>query len=147
MNILMGDIWEHRLFGYIVVPTNGVVTRSGEAVMGRGLALQTKQRYPEFPRVLARHLLNNGNVIGIFHEYSIITFPVKHHWQDKADLILIRESAQALGAFMREQTDNPACLSVYAPKVGCGNGQRNWHEVSPILEEHCPYVTIIDRSI
>lgn len=145
MNILIDDIWKYRLEGYIIIPTNGIVSRNGEAVMGRGLALQTKQRYSEFPRVLARHLLSNGNVLGIFPEYSIITFPVKHHWQDKADLALIRESAQALGQFMREQTDNPCCLSVYCPKVGCGNGQLEWNQVSPILQEHCPYVTVIDK--
>lgn len=144
MKIIKDDIWKYRSTGYIVVPTNGVVNRYGEAVMGRGLALQTKQKYPEFPRLLARHIFTVGNVPGLFHKYSIITFPVKHHWQDKASVKLIEDSAILLRKFIRAQRSHPKRLEIYMPKVGCGNGQLDWKDVEPIIERYCPYVTVID---
>ena len=59
----------------------------------------------------------------------IIAFPVKHHWAQKADLELIRKSAEQLVEISQY------CERVLIPRPGCGNGQLNWEEVKPILEE------------
>lgn len=149
MEIIKGNIWDYRSKGYIVVPTNGFITKRGEAVMGRGLALQTKQKYPKFPLLLGWHLENIGNVPGYFREYSIITFPVKYYWKAPADLKLITQSAQLLNTVIDPPTLKNAAtygisLPVYIPKVGCGCGKLDWSQVKPILEAYCPNVTVID---
>jgi hypothetical protein len=149
MKMIQGNIWDYKLDGYVVVPTNGIITKAGEAVMGRGLAWQAKKMFPALPKKLARHLLTSGNVPGYFHEYSIITFPVKHHWKEAADLKLIKRSAQLLDRAIDPRTlEEPSAygidLPVYMPKVGCGNGQLEWEQVRPILETYCPNVTIVD---
>lgn len=149
MEIIKGNIWDYQSKGYIVVPTNGFITKRGEAVMGRGLALQTKQKYPKFPLLLGWHLEHIGNVPGFFREYSIITFPVKYSWKAPADLKLITRSAQLLNTAIDPPTlKNVATygisLPVYIPKVGCGCGKLDWSQVKPILEAYCPNVTVID---
>lgn len=139
INIIKDDIWNYYKKGYIVIPTNGVIKNNGENVMGRGLALQVKKKYSEFPKLLGDNLKQYGNVPLIFTEYKFITFPVKHYWWEKADLKLIKNSAQLLG---KEWIHKPELI--YMPKIGCGNGHLNWEDVVPIIEEYLPLVTIID---
>jgi len=149
MRIIKGNIWEYHLKGYVVVPTNGFITKQGKAVMGRGLALQTKQKYPKFPLLLGWHLSTIGNVPGYFHKQAIITFPVKYYWKAPADLKLITRSAQLLNRAIKPQTLEERTAyginrPVYIPKVGCGCGKLAWSQVRPILETYCPNVTVID---
>lgn len=135
MKIVKGDIWSFWEQGYyIVIPTNGFVKKNGEAVMGRGLALQTKERFPEFPRVLGERLKVYGNMVFVFADYKLITFPVKRVWLEKASLNLIEESCNALSAIFRYNLCSLR-TPVYLPKVGCGNGGLNWEDVKPILEK------------
>lgn len=147
MNIIKGNMWNYPPKYFIVVPTNGIVNSNGKAVMGRGLALQTAQRYPDFPRKLARHLLTSGNTLGFFPEESIITFPVKHHWKEVADLKLIETSAQVLSGHVYSCFGALNASNILMPKVGCGNGQRDWEtEVRPIIEKYLPNITIVDYA-
>ena len=90
MKIKIGNIWDYRETGYIVIPTNGIIKTNGENVMGRGLALQAKNKYPDFPRALGNFLKKKGNTVGFFTP-NLITFPVKHKWYEKADLELIEK--------------------------------------------------------
>lgn len=130
-----GNIWRHRTDA-IVIPTNGDVNRHGRAVMGRGLALQAARRWALLPKVLADLLREHGNhVMDVYKPRrlpTVLTFPVKHHWYDSADLDLIERSAQELVALV----DRLAYRQVALPRVGCGNGGLDWKDVRPILERH-----------
>ncbi len=139
MKIIKDNIWNFYPQNYIVIPTNGFVKNTGENVMGKGLALQVKKKFPEFPKVFGRELKEYGNVPLIFTDYKFITFPVKRVWWEKADLKLIENSAQLLGEEWIHIPDH-----IYMPKVGCGNGQLNWEDVYPIIEKYLPLVTIVD---
>ena len=140
MKIIKADIWDYVEQGFITIPTNPIINSRGAVVMGRGLALQIKEAYPEFPFIFAKFIKDRGNVPGIFSN-NLITFPVKYHWKAQADLLLIEQSAKILGKLMRFIGHN-----VYMPKVGCGNGQLDWEDVKPILEKYCPDVIIVDWS-
>lgn len=121
-----GDIWKlHKEGGWIVVPTNGIVNKDGLAVMGRGLALDTKNKYPDFPKQLGIRLQKLGNRVFVFYDYEIITFPVKHHWKHPADYNLIHRSAYQLV----EMVDLMGLTEVFLPHVGCGNGRLDWDQV------------------
>jgi hypothetical protein len=56
-----GDIWESSE-DYICITTNGYINVKGECVMGKGIALQCKERFPEFPKILGNHILKNNNI-------------------------------------------------------------------------------------
>ena len=86
MQEIVGNLWNYHKKGFwIVVPTNGIVKEDGEAVMGRGLALQAKVKFPEMPSELGMSLKECGNEICLFYKYHIITFPVKHNWWEKSN--------------------------------------------------------------
>lgn len=139
MKIIKDNIWNYHNKGYIVIPTNGYLKKSGENVMGAGLAKQVKEKYPEFPKLFGNEIKKYGNVPLIFTEYKLITFPVKHVWWEKADLKLIQESARLLNEEWIHIPDH-----IFMPKVGCGNGQLNWKDVEPIIETYLSLVTIVD---
>ena len=57
----IGDIWEYRAGGIIVITTNGSLTRDGRAIFGRGVARQAAQRYPGLAEIVGRLLADGGN--------------------------------------------------------------------------------------
>ena len=132
---ITGDIWDYHAQGHwIVITTNGSVNRYGEAVMGRGVALQAKQKFPLLPAKLGKALREADNIPHMFHEYRILTLPVKRYWYEKASLLLIETSVKYF-----IQSVNNAFLpnvAIYMVRPGCGNGQLDWAEVKPILEKY-----------
>lgn len=149
MQTIKGNIWDYHTQGkIIVVTTNGDINSSGKCVMGRGIALQTKEKFPDFPKVLANHIKRFGNTLGYFQKYNIISYPTKHHWYLKSDLQLIEESAQNLKKFVDIQNHiSPKGVEskfskIYMVKPGVGNGKRKWEEVEPLIS---PYLD--DRFI
>jgi hypothetical protein len=128
-----GDIWEAYNAGlWIVIPTNGFVKLDGNAVMGRGLAWQAKERFPCLQLDLGERLKEYGNHVFVFSRYRIITFPVKHKWMEDADLNLIQRSCMELRKLVEDGYIRS--LPIYLPRVGCGNGKLDWKDVKPILE-------------
>ena len=135
MREIIGDLWTIKADAR-VIPTNGFIKKNGEGVMGRGVALQMKQRYPHAPAWLGNHLIRNGNHVGRCslpkRDLLFIWFPVKiTSWRDDASLTLIERSCQELVALV-----SPMWNQVALPRVGCGNGGLDWEDVKPILEEY-----------
>lgn len=134
-----GDIWDAFADGnWIVITTNGAVTyirkKNGEAVMGRGVALQAKNRFPELPERLAADLKSKGNHVFYYPDLRLIVFPVKDLWHQMAKLSLIETSCQELVDIMDRQL--PGVKEVYLPRPGCGNGRLSWVDVKPVLEKY-----------
>lgn len=125
MEFVHGDIWESQAQA-ICVTTNGVVKANGEAVMGRGIALQAARLYPPLPRYLAECIKSKGNRVFYFPlssdtvpgEPAIITFPTKHHWRQPSDMSLIRSSAEQL----LDVVESYRLTRVALPFPGCSNG-------------------------
>jgi hypothetical protein len=122
----------------IVLTTNGDVRKDRQAVMGRGVALQAKQRWPEVAFALGWRLLAHGNVphrltdddrqiASLRLPYHLYTMPVKHHWFERANVHLISDAALALRALV------PPAVTIALPRPGCGNGGLPWHLVKEIL--------------
>ena len=125
------DLWTcHDVNNPIVITTNGCVTNSGKAVMGHGIALQAKNRMSKLPKLLGYHINTYGNWVLYFKEYNLFTFPVKHNWWDKADLQLIRQSAEQLLDHVNEK----GFKKVWMVRPGCDNGRLKWENVKPVIE-------------
>ena len=60
------------------------------AVMGRGVALQAKSRFPGIEHALGKLIREYGNHVGVIPRLAgwppvaAISFPVKHHWRQAA---------------------------------------------------------------
>lgn len=137
MKEVVGDIWGfHRQGNWVVIPTNGTVKSNGDAVMGRGLALEAKTKFPDIQHRLGfqlRMMSSPPKVTDVGH--NIITFPVKYRWMEIANLELIGKSCVDLVDFIAV---HPWLYKppIYLPRVGCGNGRLNWKDVRPILEKY-----------
>ena len=131
MKEVNGDLWDTPA-DIIVITTNGATRKDGAAIMGRGVALQAKSRYPGIEYVLGRLIRENGNHVNIItgNFPRIISFPVKHHWRERADLKLINQSAIELVQLMDQQRYG---YLVALPRPGCGNGRLRWEEVRSII--------------
>lgn len=127
------NIWWH--YGepntVVCITTNGIVKLNGDCVMGRGNALQATQKIKGIARELGTRIKEQGNVVTYLDEGKVIAFPVKKAWYLKADLALIAESARLLRAIAIDA----AKTIFYLPRPGCGNGQLEWEQVRPLLEE------------
>lgn len=128
-----GDLWDYPADA-IVVTTNGFVKENGEAVMGRGVALQAQRYLP--PKLLGERLQASGNHVYVFPgrlklamPTDIVTLPVKHNWWEQADVDLIARSLRELRFITNAMGYNVVVL----PRPGCGNGGLDWEVVRPLL--------------
>ncbi len=129
-----GNLWS--FVGIPAITTNGYIRKDGRAVMGRGCAKEASLMFPEIQARLAFELIQYGNHVFYlqqFGEKGIMTFPVKHNWNEKADMQLIQRSANELinkviPYFKIKDT-------IYLPRPGCGNGNLQWDEVKPIISD------------
>ena len=138
MKEVKGNIWHFYETGaYIVIPTNGFIKKNGEAVMGRGLALQAKNKFPNLSKELGIILKERGNHVNVFDNYRLFTFPVKHNFYERAELELIRRSCFELITHIEYKIIHgiEPKFPIYLSRVGCGNGKLDWKDVEPILDK------------
>lgn len=131
-----GNLWTYPA-DVRVITTNGFVKVNGEAVMGAGCAKEAAKRWPELPKLLAKHIKEAGNTVYQFPASSgilnLVAFPVKHNWWEPADPALIEKSCQELVA-LAGMYDHSTIFVI--PRPGCGNGRLRWEDVKPILERY-----------
>ncbi len=127
-----GNLWDFE--GIPAITTNGYIKKDGRAVMGRGCAKEASLRFPGMQERLAFELSRYGNHVFYLYQFGergIITFPVKHLWNEKADLELIRRSADELVhsviPYFKIKT------TIYLARPGVGNGRLNWDDVKPVI--------------
>ncbi|SRR5258706_894691 len=125
-----GDLWDKWTDGYwISITTNPIINSRDELVMGRGVALQAKNRFPDIAKRLAHKVKHVGNVPIVLPDLRIITLPVKWHWRYTADRRLIVQSLCAIDALL----DFIDIGTIYIPRPGCGNGGLCWEDVREFI--------------
>lgn len=103
-------------------------------VMGKGIALEFKKKYPEmFMEYVIK--CDRGEVkpgTPYFYqdnEISILNFPTKDHWRSPSRLSYVIDG---LNWFV-ENYEKYGIDSIAFPPLGCGNGGLNWNVVGPIM--------------
>jgi hypothetical protein len=130
-----GDLWEMDA-DWRCITTNGYIRSDGGLVMGRGCALQAKRLYPDLQQKLGARVKRDGNHVHAVKKHKLITFPVKHVWNEQADPALILRSMKELIWYHAEFDLGRVLL----PRPGCGNGGLSWEgKVKPLLH------TLIDH--
>src|SRR3990167_6450372 len=94
-----GNLWTYPA-DIRVITTNGTVKKNGECVMGRGCAAEAKQLFPGIALALGRLIQQHGNHVFLLRQHEgaplLYSLPVKHQWMEKADPVLIEQSAHEL---------------------------------------------------
>ena len=119
----------------VCITTNGVVDKNGNAVMGKGIALQAKQLF-HCESMLGNYIKTYGNRCFNLGQYkrdnqifTLFSYPTKHHWKESSDITLICKSAEQIV----EMCDKFNISKCYLPPVGCGCGGLSWNIVEPWL--------------
>ena len=107
--------------------------------MGKGIALQFKQAYPEnfdfYAKACHVKEVRPGRMLvfvtgRVVNPKYIINFPTKRHWRGKSRVEDIEAGLNALV----EEVRSRGIKSIGLPPLGCGNGGLNWRKVRPMIE-------------
>jgi O-acetyl-ADP-ribose deacetylase (regulator of RNase III) len=108
-------------------------------IMGRGIALQFKNDFPEnfkaYAAACAREDVRPGKMF-VFETRTltgpkfIINFPTKRHWKGKSRMEDIESGLKALMEEIRDR----GIRSIAIPPLGSGLGGLNWADVRPRIE-------------
>jgi len=118
-------------------------------VMGKGLALQFREAFPESARAYQeackRKAVHVGQVLlsasgSLVGPRWIIHFPTKRHWRHRSKLAWVREGLQDLVRVIREH----GIASIALPPLGCGNGGLEWRVVRREIESVVESLTDVD---
>ncbi|MDD2319927.1 MAG: ADP-ribose-binding protein [Geobacteraceae bacterium] len=131
MNNITGNLWDHYGRAIIAVTTNGLVTKTGKALLGNGCARQAGEQFPDLAQRLGTILAKQGNHVAYLGD-GVVSFPVEHSPYETPDLKLIERSARELASL----ADSMGWEKVVVPRPGCGGGGLSWKEVKPIIEKY-----------
>jgi O-acetyl-ADP-ribose deacetylase (regulator of RNase III) len=109
-------------------------------IMGRGIALQFKNDFPEnfkaYEAACAREEVQPGKMFvyetrTLTNPKFIINFPTKRHWRGKSRMEDIESGLKALVQEIRDRN----IRSIAIPPLGSGLGGLNWADVRPRIVE------------
>lgn len=109
-------------------------------VMGKGIALQFREAFPEnyraYHNACLKKMLNIGQLL-VTEETTlttghkiIINFPTKTHWRLPSEYSYIEQGLKVL----RDEIKQRNIKSVAIPPLGSHNGGLDWSRVKPIVE-------------
>lgn len=107
-------------------------------VMGKGIALQFKQAFPDnyaaYEAACRREEVKIGKMF-VFHRLNnpriIINFPTKKHWKGKSKIEDVKAGLKSLIEVVKKER----IQSIAVPPLGCGNGGLEWSDVKPLIEK------------
>lgn len=107
-------------------------------IMGKGIALEFKKRYPEMFRDYERRCAAGEVKLGRPYLYKdlvgkwILNFPTKDHWRSVARLQDIVDGLE----YLKDRYRQWGIRSLAVPPLGCGQGGLEWCIVGPTLYRH-----------
>lgn len=109
-------------------------------VMGKGIALQFKRRFPAMFKDYERAAKSGQLKLGQMHVWStetldgpryVINFPTKGHWRSRSKL----HDIEAGLADLRRVVLELKLSSIAVPPLGCGHGGLSWAQVEPLISK------------
>lgn len=129
-----------------------VNTVNTKGIMGKGIALMFKERFPEnfeaYSRACKRGEVSIGRMFvtkreNLFGPQWIINFPTKTHWRVNTRLAWIEEGLKDLVQVI----EHNRIRSIAVPSLGCGNGGLDWVAVRPLIVAALKQVDGVDATI
>ena len=128
MKILVGDILKSK--SQTLVNTVNCV-----GIMGKGIALEFKNRFPEMFKDYVQRCDRNEIRVGqpclyksLFGQ-QIVNFPTKEHWKSISKISDVENGLN----FLLSHYKSWGITSIAIPPLGCGNGQLEWKVVGPLI--------------
>lgn len=121
-----------------------VNTVNCSGVMGAGIALEFKLRFPEMFDDYVKKCESKQIKIGVLHIYKyseklwIMNFPTKIHWRFPSKLEWIEQGLK----YFAENYEKVNIESIAFPKLGTYNGGLDWNEVRLLMERYLKDVNL-----
>jgi O-acetyl-ADP-ribose deacetylase (regulator of RNase III)/uncharacterized protein YwgA len=137
VKILIGDLFSSK--AQTLVNTVNCV-----GVMGKGVALEFKKRFPEMFKDYEQRCKRREVKLGRPYIYKslvppwVLNFPTKDDWRSVANLQAIIEGLKYLLQHYKEW----GITSLAVPPLGCGQGQLEWRVVGPTLYRYLGKIDI-----
>ncbi len=138
MQLVKGNLWNSKA-DIKIFTSNAVVKTDGTLVMGRGAALEAREKYKDLDKRLGTYVKQFGPTTDdrkygvVFDEITAIgAFQVKYHYQDKVRFDLIINSTQALKSIA--ESCPQVSYAMNFPGTGWGNLQNQRHQILKIIE-------------
>ena len=137
VKVIMGDMFESK--AQTLVNTVNCV-----GVMGKGVALEFKKRFPDMFEDYVRRCETKQVRLGRPYLFKrlippwVLNFPTKDHWRSVSRLEDIVEGLRYLQDHYKEW----GITSLAVPPLGCGQGQLEWRVVGPTLYRHLKVLDI-----
>jgi len=128
IKVLMGDILESK--AQTLVNTVNCV-----GIMGKGIALEFKEQFPDMFRDYVERCNRKEITLGKPYLFKrlippwILNFPTKEHWRSVSRITDIIQGLKYLLQHYKEW----GITSIAVPPLGCGQGQLEWKIVGPTL--------------
>ena len=115
-------------------------------VMGKGIALEFKRRFPkyyiDYKELCNAHIIRPGGIY--LHNITkpwIISFATKDHWKNPSELQWISDGLRKLSILLDTLKNGNQVVSIGVPALGCGNGGLDWQEVKPLIVKELGDIT------
>ncbi len=125
--------------GDIFKSTAQVITNAVNCVgvMGKGVALEFKNRYPQMFNDYKTKCDQNDVKPGQPYLWEddtvqVLNFPTKRHWRDNSLLQDVEYGLKYLACSYEQM----GIQSIAMPALGCGLGGLQWSEVQPLIVKH-----------
>ncbi|MGD1018104.1 MAG: macro domain-containing protein [Verrucomicrobiia bacterium] len=128
VKVLIGDLFQSKAQTF-------VNTVNCVGIMGKGVALEFKKRFPEMFEDYEHRCLHHEVRLGRPYLYKslvlpwVLNFPTKDHWRSVTKLEDIIQGLDFLLAHYKQW----GIASLAVPPLGCGNGQLEWRVVGRTL--------------
>lgn len=120
-----------------------VNTVNCKGVMGKGLALAFKKKYPDMFTAYLQDCQAGKLSIGRPTLYPkstpwILNFPTKNHWRFPSKLEYLEKGL----TFLAQNYKKAGITSIAFPKLGAQNGQLSWEDVGPLMAQYLSQLDI-----
>jgi len=137
IKVIIGDIFESQ--AQTLVNTVNCV-----GIMGKGIALEFKKRFPDMFKDYVRLCETKQVRLGRPYLFKrmfqpwILNFPTKDHWRSVSRLQDIIEGLR----YLQQHYKAWGITSLAVPPLGCGHGGLEWRVVGPTLYRHLKVLDI-----
>lgn len=137
VKVLIGDLFKSKTQTF-------VNTVNCVGIMGKGVALEFKNRFPEMFAEYEERCRRREVKLGRPYLYKrlvppwILNFPTKDHWRSVANLQAIVEGLK----YLLQHYKDWGITSLAVPPLGCGQGQLEWRVVGPTLYRYLSQLDI-----
>lgn len=138
IKFLIGDIFKSR--AKTLVNTVNCV-----GIMGKGVALEFKNKYPEMYKDYVKRCKNGEMKPGVPYLYydifgvSILNFPTKEDWRSMSNIDFVINGL----IWFRKNYSELNISSIAFQPLGCGNGGLLWEDVGPIMYKYLHDLPIV----